>query len=210
MTITFPLTLPNSIYAANDIMSMTFRRRAVVGQSRSPFSGVMQVYRHPGQWWEVDVRLQVMSRIAGEKWVAMLSALNGREGTFLMGDPLGRTPQGVASGTALLMGSHSAQSTALTVDGFGNSATVLRAGDWVQVGSDTSSRLYKVLQNVTTNGSGQGTLDVWPRTREIYADNSVLVYSGSVGVWRLADNEQPWELVAPNNLSIAFTAVEAL
>lgn len=210
MTITFPLTLPNSGAAVSDIETISFYQRAVVAAVRSPFSGVMQVYRHPGQWWEATVKLPLMSRAAAEPWVALLTSLNTREGTFLMGDPNGRRPRGSASGTALLVGSHAAFSNTLTVDGFPSSAQVLKAGDWIQVGSATTARLHKNLQDVWTNSGGQATLDVWPFTRVALEDNATVVYSNTVGVWRLADNAQAWEITAPGNIQIAFTAVEAI
>jgi len=65
-----------------------------VGMSQSPFTGSQQVYEWPGEWWEAEFTLPPMSRTQAEQWIAFLTALRGSYGTFIIGDPAGKTPMG--------------------------------------------------------------------------------------------------------------------
>src|SRR6187549_2995594 len=98
MTITFPLSLPNTTSET----SVSIRARSVVGVSPSPFTGEQQVYRHPGQMFAAEVSLKPMRRADAEAWICWKLSLNGMEGTFLMGDPLGAVPRGVATGSPVV------------------------------------------------------------------------------------------------------------
>lgn len=90
MPITYPLDFPD----AHGVASVRITQRAVVAVSMSPFTGSQQAQRHAGQWFEAEVSLPAMYRDAAATWHAFFLALNGREGTFLMGDPSYLRPRG--------------------------------------------------------------------------------------------------------------------
>lgn len=189
---------------------MQFRGGSVVGVSTSPFSREQQVYAHQGDWWEVDVSLPAMKRADAEPWVAFLLALNGREGTFLLGEPINTAPRGVGTGTPLVKGASQTGRTLLT-DGWTISQTgILKAGDWFQLGTGSSSRLHKVVQDADSDGSGNATLEIWPRLRVSPADNAALTVSSPKGVFRLAGNMREWSLEQAAIYGLSFSCVEAL
>jgi len=78
------------------------------------------------------------------------------------------------------------------------------------LGSSSTAQLYKVLENVTTDGSGGATLNLWPDLRSSPANNATVVVSDAKGVFRLASNEAVWNIDTGGFYSIAFAAVEAL
>lgn len=205
MALSYPLSLPSKGPAR-----MVFRGGSVVGVSASPFSREQQVYAHQGDWWEVDVSLPPMERANAEAWIGFLLGLNGREGTFLLGDPVNTATRGVGTGSPLVKGASQTGKTLLT-DGWTISQTgILKAGDWLQLGSGSSTRLHKIVQDADSDGSGNATLEIWPRLRESPADNAALTVASAKGLWRLAGNLREWSLERAGKYGLSFNAVEAL
>lgn len=206
MTISYPLSAPTSAKTARGIR---IGARSMVGMSESPFTGSQQVYAHQGQMWEMDVNMPPMSRADAMQWIAMLVALNGVEGTVLMGVPGYTTPQGTWAGTSPLVKGGSQTGLTLTIDGIGAGKTVT-AGDYFQLGSGSSTRLHIVTQSGTANGSGEITLDIWPRLRSSPADNDPLVITNPKGQWRLADNVRSWSVDLAAIYGLSFKLIEAM
>lgn len=203
MAITYPLSHPTNVGFASASMTA----KSVVGVSRSPFTGAQQVQKHQGQWWEFQASLPPMTRATAEEWVAFLLSLNGMQGTFLLGDPLGTTARGIATGTPLVKGA-SQTGNSLITDGWTASQTgILKAGDYFQLGSSTSSKLYKVLNDANSDGSGDATFDIWPNINTAVSDNTALTVASAKGLFRLADNEMRWDLQQAQQYGIAFSAI---
>lgn len=205
MAITYPLALPSLRFAR-----VTLRAVSGVAVSESPFTGAQQVYAQPRELWAADLSLPPMDRADAEAWVAWFLALNGREGTFLLGDPRNVSPRGTWAGSSPLVNGAGQTGKTLAIDGLSAGATV-KAGDWFQLGSGASSRLHKVAQDATANGAGQVTLDLWPRLRASPADNAALTLASPQGVFRLSANDTAWSL-EPGALyaGFNFSAGEAL
>lgn len=202
MTITFPLTMPSS-----NFRRLTIRANTVVGVTRSEFTLQTQVYKFTGQAWIAEVTLPILEREEAEAWTAFLLKLNGPFGTFMLGDPTCATPRGVASGTPLIKGAGQ-QGQILITDGWTiNTTNVLKAGDYIQI----SNELYKVLNDASSNGSGEATLDIFPILRQSYADNLGITTSSPKGKFRLIQDDVPiYNVNADHTYEIGFTAVEAI
>jgi len=210
MSVTFPLTFPT----ITGIAKATLRKQSIVAQSNSPFTGISQTQVFPGQWWEGEITLPpFVSRASFETWMAFLLSLNGKEGTFLFGDPAGKTPRGIATGTPFVNGASQSGGSLIT-DGWTVSQTgILLAGDWIQLGTSSTARLYKVLADANSDGTGNATFDIWPNLRGnlIPADNDPLVVQSAQGLFRLATNEQSWNLSpTPVYSGITFPIKEAI
>lgn len=208
MTITYPLALPTP----TRVRSVRWRQQSVVAVSRSPFTGQRQVQRHAGQWWEVDVVLPPMTRDAAAAWIAWWTSLNGPEGTFLLGDVTYPQPRGTAAGepgTPLVKGAGQTGAT-LAIDGLpATTAGYLRAGDFVQLGTGSSSRLHQVLADASSNGSGEATLDIWPRLRSSPADNAAVVVSAAKGVFAMTGTAD-WQVDTLRHYGLSFSAIEVV
>jgi hypothetical protein len=205
MPISFPISLP----AAPAPSGISFRPRSVVGMDASPFTLQAQSFAWRGQIITASVRLPRMARASAEAWIAALMSLNGREGSFLLGDSASKVPRGVATGTPLVMGGGQT-GTDLVTDGWTPSVTgILKAGDWVQLGTGSSSRLYKNLADANSNGSGQATLTLWPALRSSPADNAALTVSAPKGRFMLA-GEYEWDIDDARIYGLSFDAVEDL
>lgn len=178
-----------------------------VSISRSPFSYVSQVQQFAGQIWFADITLASMNRASAEAWISFLLKLNGRQGTFLLGDPSKATPRGSVPGTPLVNGGSQSGQTLVTDGWTAGQTGVLKKGDMIQLGQ----RIYSVLDDVDSDGSGNATFDIWPRLRESPSDNSSVITSSCVGLFRLTNNSNTiYNANADLNYSISFSAEEAL
>jgi len=206
MAISYPVTFPASI----GVSSINIRAKTVVGVSSSPFTGQQQVYKHQGQWWEAEVSLPPMKRDEAEQVVAFLIKMNGQYGTFLMGDFLSTAPRGIGTGTPLVNGASQAGDELVT-DGWTVSTTgILKAGDWIQLGSASTSTLHKVLDDVTSDGSGNATLNIFPNLRSSPDNNAAITISSPKGRWRLASNETDYAIDNASIYGMTFACIEAL
>lgn len=204
----YPISHPT-----DGIAQVRFIARDSVGIAQSPFTFKQQIYRHQGQSWEADITLAAMKREQAEEWTSFLLRLRGQYGTFLLGDPNGSTPRGSASatpGTPVVNGA-SQTGDELDVDGLPTSVTgYLKAGDYIQLGSGATATLHKVLQDVNTNGSGEATLNLWPKIRTAPSDNAAVTVSNAKGNFRLVANDAGWTINEAAFYGITFGAVEAI
>jgi len=204
MTITYPLDLPTSFGASEFTIDLI----SAVSVSESPFSFAQQVQEHPGEAWEINFVLNLLNRDQAEAYNAFLLSLAGRVGSFTMAIPGSETPRGVATGTPLVKGAGQT-GRSLIVDGFTISTTgILKAGDWIQLGTGLSTRLHKVLADVNSNGSGEVTLDLAPKIVTAPADNTTVVVTNAKGLFRLKSNSNPVNIKPPNQHSVQFSARE--
>ena len=92
MAISYPIDTPTTI----GIESIELRAVNAVATSQSPFTYKQQVVAHPGQRWEASVNIPRVRRDLAAEWKAFLTALRGKQGTFLLGDPDYTAPRGKA------------------------------------------------------------------------------------------------------------------
>ncbi len=194
MAITYPLDIPNTI----GIESIELRAVNSVATSQSPYTYKQQIVSHGGQKWEASVNIPSVRRDLAGAWKAMLVALKGQEGTFLMGDPDYATPQGTVS-ACTLTGDAGDDSVTVVMTG------TLKAGDYIQLGAGINSKLHQVLQDQ----SGNGTLEIWPSLRSTYT-NATVVFNSPKGVFRLATNMTSWSINNSSSYGISFEAVEVI
>ena len=209
MAETYPLTFPTQTGVARVEITAT----DVVSISESPFTFSQQVVRHSGARWAATVSIPPVKRDDSEYWNSFLLRLRGQFGTFLLGDPNAATPRGSAAsaaGTPVVNGA-SQTGNELNIDGLPTSATgYLKAGDYIQLGTGSNANLYKVLEDVNSNGSGEATLNLWPDLRSSPANDAAVVVSDAKGLFRLADSTASWSINNAGFYSISFSAVEAL
>lgn len=189
------------------IRNITFRMSTRTALSESPFTFKQQVIAYAGRRWEVDVTLPPMKHADARQWLAWLAKLDGNINTFTLGDPLGATARGSAGGTPLVAGA--AQTGAsLDVDGCTLSTTGwLLEGDYIQLGTGASARLYMVTADVNTDGAGAATIPIWPEITTAPADNASVIVSNTVAAFRLSSNVSTWSADEASIYGINFSGV---
>ena len=194
MAINFPSSLPTS----TGVAQIELRAINAVAYSRSPFTFAGQAHAYAGQMWQADITLPAMKRAEAEQWIAFLVSLRGQYGTFLLNDPSATSPRGTAT-AATITGDTGDSSVTVAMTG------TLLAGDYIQLGSGSSARLHKVLQDQ----DGSGTLEIWPALRADHTTTSAVLTSAA-GMFRLSSNEQSWSVNEASVYGITFGAMEAL
>lgn len=201
---TFPLTLPTNIAA------VTFQAVKVAAMSASPFTGSQQVQAHQGEFFRAQVTVGRQRRDKARLWIARMTALRGRTGTFLLGDPMAVTPLGAVTGSPLVNGANAKRAQTLNVRDLVPSTTgVWLEGDYIQLGSGATARLHMVLEDVAADANGEATVSIFPSLRADYADGDPITISGCKGLFRLTEPFS-WSESDIVQYGVAFTAVEAI
>jgi len=210
MAITYPLSLPTTI----GIAEIELRANNVVGVSQSPFTYKQQVVQHQGQRWEASVSIPPVRKDLAEEWIAFLISLKGPVGTFYLGDPNMATPRGTISAGALVTLASAAsagdETVALTKSGGPEKSNVLLPGDYIQIGTDSSRTLHKVLNTVDWDANGAGTADIWPHIRGTVASGTSVVHQSTTGKFRLTSGLTSWSINNASIYGISFDAVEVI
>ena len=199
MAISYPLALPT----VTRVRSIDLTAVNAVAYSQSPFTFSGQAHAYQGQMWQADVSLPAMRRTAAEQWIAFLLSLRGQYGTFLLGDPTCSSIRGTATSCSIT-GSSGDNTVSATVP----SGETLLAGDYIQLGSASTSTLHKVLVDYTGTGSA-ADLEIWPAIRSDKIDATTTL-SNAKGNFRLSSNQQNWSINEAAIYGITFGAMEAI
>lgn len=207
MSTTPLLNLPTSACFANIVLGL----RRVVGETTSPFTLETQHFKWPGAQWFADVTMPpIKGRKVAADWIAFGLNLEGTYGTFLMGDPMAKKPRGVATGTPVVNGANQEGNTLVT-SGWTSSITgILKKGDYIQIGSGTSSKLYMVTQDANSDGSGVANLNIQPALRTPPADGAAIITQNTVGLFRMVDNNFSWSVSPGDIYRFSFRAQEVV
>ncbi len=206
MAIVFPLTLPT----AGRFTRFSLTTQSANAESVSPFTFEKQVQTHQGMLWRAGITIAPLKRPEAETWRVFFQKLNGTEGTFLMGDLGAKLARGVATGLPQVDGGGQSGQT-LNTKGWTTGVTgILLEGDYIQIGSGLTSRLYKVLDDVNSDGGGLATFDIWPRLRESPVDSATIIPNDAVGLFRQEGNVSSSEITTNAFYGFGFRAVEAI
>jgi len=203
----YPLTMPTS---PSNFVTSEWRIIRTVAVSQSPFTYAQQVAKYTGSVWQTTVTLPPMKRADAGAWQSFLMQLNGRFGTFLLGDPDGKTIQGSASTVISVNGDHSIGAFDVVVDGCTASSTEFKKGDYVQFGSGASSKLHMIVADITSDSSGNATLQIEPPLKTALSDDDVVTYSNTKAVMRMDANDLGWNANNVSLYGISFSCTESL
>ena len=141
------------------VSSLERRLITSVAEARSPFTGTSQIQDWGASWWEYQIEMAVTQGGKARRLSAFFTALGGLRGRFLFPDPSIEVP--VAAGNPYVTEVQVAGATTLRTAGWGLG---LRAGDFFQLGSEATTRLYQLTADVIPLGS-EATLAFVPPLR---------------------------------------------
>ncbi len=178
--------------------------QTAVAITESPFSFAQQVQKHPGQRRQVKVKLAAMDATTARDWIGFFLNLNGPEGTFFLSDTVGQNPT-LWRGTPQVDGAGQTGKSLNYSDG-ATSSLMISAGEWVSIGN----RLHQATEDATSDGSGDGTLKLWPELASAPNDDSPIEVTEPKGTFRLT--EIPSYSWSVNRLmqGVSFTAIEVV
>lgn len=201
----FPLSMPSN----RNFVRSEWKLKRSVAVTKSPFTYASQAAKYTGSQWCASVSLPPMSRAEASEWVAFFAQLNGNFGTFLMGDPDGKSAQGSMNNTIKVKTAAAIGAFDVAIYDADTSETgALKKGDYVQFGSSGTARLHILVADVDVDGNGDATLQIEPPLKTAVAQNDVVVYINTVCVMRMQTPDLSWSADRISLYGISFAAEE--
>lgn len=198
------LELPTTACANGLVMSLAF----VVGNSPNIYTKEESFYKWPGEQWRLDYRMPPLTNPdVADEFIAFMLKLQGIYGRFLAGDPSRPTHRGIGGGSPKVDGAYQTGNTLNVKDAPLSTLKWLKRGDYFQLGSGASARLYKLVEDANTDGSGDVQLEFAPAIAIAPADNAVLEIANPRGLFRMTSNEPSWTSEPGEITRLGFTAL---
>ena len=172
-------------------------------------SGRRQARQIDGQRFRLRVRFPIMTRAEFAPINAFVMKQRSQMESFTYTPPTVEDALGVASGVISVNGAISAGVTSVAIDGMANSTSgVFKAGDLFRFTGQ--NKVYMCVSDVSSNGSGQGTLTFEPPLRANVADNAVLIYSNVDFTVGLTGDIQEFNISTENYFQYEVDLIEVL
>ena len=172
-------------------------------------SGRRQARQIDGQRFRLRIRFPIMTRAEFAPINAFVMKQRSQMESFQYTPPSVDDALGVASGVISVNGAISAGVTSVAIDGMANSTSgVFKAGDFFRFTGQ--SKVYMVVADVSSNGSGQGTLTFEPPLRANVSDNAILIYSNVDFTVGLTGDIQEFTIGTENYLQYEIDLIEVL
>lgn len=127
-----------------------------------------------GQRWGFTLQYRNLTRAQLSELMGFALAQRGQYSTFTFVPAVLGYPQTTVGGTPLCNGA-TASGRSITTDGWANSVTAMKAGEFVKFANH--AKVYTLTADVTSNGSGQATISIEPALYSNVADNEALTVS---------------------------------
>ena len=172
-------------------------------------SGRRQARQIDGQRFRLRLRFPVMTRTEFAPINAFILKQRSQLESFQYVPPTISAPLGVATGTIAVNGAILAGVTSVAIDGMVTDTNELfKAGDYFRFTGQ--NKVYMVMADVSSNGSGQGTLTFEPPLRSNVADNNVLIYSNVDFTVGLTGDIQEFNISTENYFQYEVDLIEVL
>ena len=169
-------------------------------QFASPHTGAVQVEQRGGQRLMATLDFANKADADRRALIGFLALVTANADPFNL-PAFGMYYAGAGGGTPRGMGG-SQTGTSLETDGWPNSTVVMRAGDPF----DVNGELKICAADVTSNGSGQATVEFFPELRSAPADNALLDLTDPSGVFRIPAGPRSFSL-SPRSADDAFASM---
>jgi hypothetical protein len=127
--------------------------------------------------WRLELTTNPLSAEKIATLEAFFDSQEGRFGTFTfnINDAIKGRPLGAGGGTPLVDGDHLAGVSSVTSDGWPNSTTVLKKGDFIKFASH--DKTYRLTSDATSDGSGMAVLSFKPALMVAVDNNTAITYA---------------------------------
>ena len=172
-------------------------------------SGRRQARQIDGQRFKLRLRFPVMTRSEFAPIIAFIMKQRSQMESFQYTPASMATTNGVATGIIRVNGAISAGATSCAIDGMANSTTgIFKAGDFFRFTGQ--NKVYMCVADVSSNGSGQGTLTFEPPLRTAVADNAIIIYSNVDFTVGLTGDVQEFIIGTENYFQYEVDLIEVL
>tara|TARA_R100001460_G_scaffold45695_3_gene82965 strand:- start:79 stop:681 length:603 start_codon:yes stop_codon:yes gene_type:complete len=172
-------------------------------------SGRVQTRQIDGQKFTITLDYAPMNRANFAPIKAFIMKQRAKLNTFTVIPPIVSNAQGSVTGTISVDGAISAGATTCTIDGLANNTNgLLKAGDYFRFSS--AIKVYMAVEDLNSNGSGEGTLTFEPPLRTAVVDNTSLVYDNVDFTVRLSNDIQEYSIVTNDLYKYQIDLIENL
>jgi hypothetical protein len=172
-------------------------------------SGRKQARQIDGQRFAITLNFPPMTRAEFAPIKAFIMKQRSQLNNFTVIPPIVSNAQGSASGTISVNGALSAGVTTAEIDGMAISTSgILKAGDYFRFTGQ--EKVYMAVEDLDSDGSGEGTLTFEPPLRTLVADNNVLIYDDVDFTVSLVNDVQEYNLGVQNLYSYEIDVAESL
>jgi len=172
-------------------------------------SGRRQARQIDGQRFRLRLSFPVMTRTEFAPILAFIMKQRSQIESFTYTPPTVEDALGVASGVISVNGAISAGVTSVAIDGMANSTSgVFKAGDLFRFTGQ--NKVYMCVGDVSSNGSGQGTLTFEPPLRANVSDNAIIIYSNVDFTVGLTGDIQEFIIGTENYFQYEIDLIEVL
>lgn len=152
----------------------------------SPMSGATQTASRSGTRWHFQLNFKNLSGANRRTLQGFLAQMDGQLHRATVHDH-SHTYGGTGNGTPIIKGA-SQTGNSITSDGWANSEIVMLQGDEFSIGGE----LKMCTSDVTTDGSGNATINFVPEIHTAPADNSAIDITNPTGIFMLVQTENGW------------------
>ena len=200
MSGTFPSTPTTSS------VSISSQQNTIVSTT---VSGRRQARQIDGQRFKLTLSFPIMTRSEFAPILAFIMKQRSQLESFQYTPATMASSNGVASGVIRVNGAISAGVTSVAIDGMANSTSgIFKAGDYFRFTGQ--NKVYMCVADVSSNGSGQGTLTFEPPLRTAVADNAILIYSNVDFTVGLTGDIQEFNISTENYFQYEVDLIEVL
>jgi len=200
MSGTFPSTPTTSS------VSISSQQNTIVSTT---VSGRRQARQIDGQRFKLTLSFPIMTRSEFAPILAFIMKQRSQLESFQYTPATMASSNGVASGVIRVNGAISAGVNSVAIDGMANSTSgVFKAGDFFRFTGQ--NKVYMCVADVSSNGSGQGTLTFEPPLRTGVADNAILIYSSVDFTVGLTNDVQEFRVGTENYFQYEVDLIEVL
>lgn len=183
----------------------------VVGSTVSPFTLEDQSFKWPGEAWTISVTMPPFrNRGMAAEWQSFGLKLKGSYGRFLIGDPLGKYPRGVATGSPVVDG-NGQEGGALSTSGWtAGVAGIMLKGDYIQIGEGVNAKLHMLVEDANSDSSGDAVLVIAPDLRGSPTSGTAITTENACGLFKLTSNSWTWNERRGGVYEMSFSAGEVV
>jgi hypothetical protein len=172
-------------------------------------SGRRQARQIDGQRFRLRLRFPVMTRAEFAPILAFIMKQRSQMESFQYTPPTVDDALGSASTVILTNGAISAGATSCNIDGMTVSQSgVFKAGDFFRFTGQ--EKVYMCVSDVSSNGSGAGTLTFEPPLRTAVSDNTIIIYDDVDFTVGLTGDIQEFTIGTENYFQYEIDLIEVL
>jgi hypothetical protein len=172
-------------------------------------SGRRQARQIDGQKFKLTAKFPIMTRAEFAPIKAFIMKQRSQLNTFTFIPPTISNSQGVASTVLNVDGALSAGTTTANIDNMTVSTNgILKAGDYFRFTGQ--EKVYMAVEDLNSDGYGEGTLTFEPPLRTAVADNAVLIYDNVDFTVGLTSDIQEYTIGTSNYFQYEIDLIEVL